>query len=110
MIGEYICARIRHYLKKNNMSSYRLSVISGIPSTTLSEILKANSTTIPTIITLERICDAFNISLSVFFAAYKKGNAASAETLEFHERIDRLDPKRRELLYQYVDFLYTLNN
>ena len=110
MIGEYIYSRIRHYLKKNNMSYYRLSVISGIPSTTLCEILKADSTTIPTIITLERICDAFNISLSTFFAAYKKDDITSAEILEYHERIDRLDPERRKLLFQYVDFLYTLNN
>ena len=110
MIGEYIRTRIRHYLEKNHMTPYRLSAVSGISATTLSEILKDSATTIPTIITLERICNAFNISLSTFFAAYDKGDEASAEILEYHDRMNRLDPKRRELLLKYIEYLRTLND
>lgn len=62
-----------HILKKINQlriergwSIYRLSVESGIPQSTLTNMF--NRETLPSITTLECLCEAFGISMSSFFA------------------------------------------
>ena len=57
--------RITELLTERNWCMYTLSQKSGIPQSTLSNLfLRCNSPSIPT---LEKICDAFQISLSYFF-------------------------------------------
>ena len=57
--------RIKEMLAERNWSMYTLSQKSGIPQSTLSNLfLRCNSPSIPT---LEKICDAFQVSLAYFF-------------------------------------------
>ena len=58
--------RLQKLLKERNWTEYRLAKEGGLSMSTLQNIYKHN--TIPTIETLERICKAFGITLSQFFA------------------------------------------
>ncbi len=60
-----IIQRINSLMEERQWSDYKLSVESGLSSSTIANIHRRN--TIPSIPTLEAICDAFGITLSQFF-------------------------------------------
>lgn len=60
-----ILERIEALRQAKGWSLYRLSNMAGIPQSTLVNMV--NRGTLPSITTLECICDAFGISLSEFF-------------------------------------------
>lgn len=60
-----ILSKIRQFRKERNWSEYQLSELSGIPQSTISSWYRKNQ--IPTIYSLEKICNAFNITLAQFF-------------------------------------------
>lgn len=66
----YIIERIEELCEKKHMSRYRLAQKSGIAQSSISTLLNRKS--IPTIQTLEKICDGFGITLSQFFAEDEK--------------------------------------
>ena len=61
-----VIKRIDDLMKEQGWSDYRLSMESGLSSSTIANIHRRN--TVPSIPTLEAICQAFGISLSQFFA------------------------------------------
>lgn len=76
----YISCKISDLCKENNISAYKLSQITGISQSVLSGITKNNR--MPTLITLERICTAFGITLAQFFAGDNTPMELSAEQKE----------------------------
>lgn len=58
--------RLRQLLAERGWSVYRLAVNCGLSESTLANIFKRN--TVPSVATLEAICDGFGITLSQFFA------------------------------------------
>lgn len=58
--------KLRRMMAERGWTEYRLSKVSGLSESTLANIFKRN--TMPSIPTLEAICDAFGITLSQFFA------------------------------------------
>ena len=58
--------RLRRLLDERGWSVYRLAKNCGLSVSTLANVFKRN--TVPTITTLERICEGFGITLSQFFA------------------------------------------
>jgi transcriptional regulator with XRE-family HTH domain len=60
-----VIKRIDMLMKERNWSDYKLSVKSGLSSSTIANIHRRH--TVPSIPTLEAICDAFGITLSQFF-------------------------------------------
>ena len=65
MIEEIVFNRITELLEYNNWTPYKLAKESGIPYSSLNNLL--NKKNCPTIVTLEKICDGFHISLGDFF-------------------------------------------
>lgn len=61
----YVSAKITDLCSKSGISKYRLSQRTGISQSALSDITKMKK--LPTLITLEKICDAFRITLAQFF-------------------------------------------
>ncbi len=61
-------------LKERNWSVYKLAQVSGMNPSTLGNLFARNN--VPTIPTLEKICEALGISLSEFFA---EGETVSPE-------------------------------
>ena len=60
-----ILEKIRILKLERNWSEYQLAEKSGIPQSTISSWYRKNQ--IPTISSLEKICNAFNLTLSQFF-------------------------------------------
>ncbi len=58
--------RLRQLLAERGWSVYRLAVKCGLSESTLANIFKRN--TVPSVSTLESICNGFGITLSQFFA------------------------------------------
>lgn len=61
-----IIEKIKYLMKQRNWSEYRLVKESGLPPSTISNIFHRN--TLPSIPTLEAICNTFGLTLSQFFA------------------------------------------
>lgn len=67
MLNEkFIINRINGLCETHNMSIYALSKKSGISQSSLSNLMNRGS--MPTFNTLNKICSAFDITLSQFFA------------------------------------------
>ena len=58
--------RLRKLLEERNLTTYKMSELSGLSHTTLANVFKRN--TVPSISTLQAICSGFGITLSQFFA------------------------------------------
>jgi len=61
-----VIKRIDTLMEERQWSDYRLSLESGLSSSTIANIHRRN--TVPSIITLEAICDAFGITMAQFFS------------------------------------------
>ena len=64
-IEKYIPERMNELCARKKISRYQLSAMTGISQSALSSISKKK--TVPTVITLDKICRALGISLSEFF-------------------------------------------
>lgn len=76
-----VLKRINQLRLERNWSVYRLSVKSGIPQSTLTNMF--NRETLPSITTLELICDAFGISLAEFFSDNSSQPVSLPDEAEF---------------------------
>ena len=61
-----VLEKLRQMLAERGWSEYRLSRECGLSESTIANIYRRN--TLPTISTLESICEGFGISLAQFFA------------------------------------------
>jgi transcriptional regulator with XRE-family HTH domain len=57
--------RIRQLMSERQWSEYKLAKESGLSQSTLANLFRRN--TVPSVTTLEAICNGFGISLSQFF-------------------------------------------
>lgn len=64
-IEKYIADNITALCEKRGVSKYRLSQLSGISQSSLGRIIAKES--LPSLITLEKICKALDVTLSQFF-------------------------------------------
>ena len=64
-IEKYVAKNIISLCEKRDISKYRLSQLSGISQSSLSRIMTQES--LPSLITLEKICVALGVALSQFF-------------------------------------------
>lgn len=98
-----VLQRIRELLDQRQWSIYRLAQVSGINPSTLGNLFTRNN--VPTIPTLERICDALGITLAEFFS---EENALSPEE-QLDKRMEKkwaaLAPAQKLLLLQLMDQL-----
>lgn len=86
--------------KKRNWTYYRLAVQAKIPYSTLNNMIhRAN---IPTITTLQKICDGFGISLSDFFAENPKNLNLTKDQAQVLNMYDDLDKSDQNLLLAYA--------
>lgn len=91
--------RLRQLLNARGWTEYRLSKNSGLSESTLSNIFKRN--TMPSIATLEAICNGFGITLSQFFA---EGDMVEL-TPDLQQLFDKwvsLTPDQKEAIYKMI--------
>ena len=63
-----VVKRIDKLRKERGWSIYRLATETGLSQQTIHAWYDPKRSTIPTVATIENLCDAFSISLSEFFA------------------------------------------
>ena len=63
---DYIADNIVALCKKRDMSKYRLSQLTGISQSSIGKIIAKES--LPTMPTVEKICDALGVTMAQFFA------------------------------------------
>ena len=91
--------RLRQLLDQRGWTEYRLSKECGLSESTLANIFKRN--TLPSISTLEAICNGFGITMAQFFA---EGEMVEV-TPELHEIFEAwrfLTPEQKEALLQLL--------
>lgn len=97
---EYIPLRLAELLKKRGYSRYQLSKLTGISQTALGNILTKDS--IPTVPTLERICEAFGITLAQFFIEDEERPDLTDEQKEIVDIWDGLEAKEQEIFLSFA--------
>jgi len=64
---ESIINRITQLSNESGLTISRLAIKSGMPPATLYDIVQTKNTKLPNLLTVKRLCDTFNITLSQFF-------------------------------------------
>ncbi|MGN0326930.1 MAG: helix-turn-helix domain-containing protein [Lachnospiraceae bacterium] len=103
MIEDKVLDRIQQLLTFNQWSLYKLAKESDLPYSSLNNLV--NRRTCPTIATLEKICNGFNISLSNFFKFTKnplRNETISEEEQKLLNAYASLSQKDKELLTAYL--------
>lgn len=95
-----VIKRIDSLMHERNWTDYRLSIESGLSASTIANIHRRN--TLPSIPTLEAICNAFGITLSQFFSDDTYTVQLNKEQMEFFENWISLTPKQKLLLYDLI--------
>ena len=98
-----VLQRILDLRLERGWSEYKLSVESDIPQTTISSWFRKQIC--PTVPSLEKICKAYNITLSQFFSEESEQVTLTDEQAELIEHFSKLDKKQQISL---LDFLKSL--
>lgn len=95
-VEEYIPLRITELCEKRGYTKYRLSQLTDMSQTALAK------KSIPTVVTLERICEAFGITLAQFFVEDGGRLNLTEEQNEILEIWDGLETKEREIFLSFI--------
>ena len=91
---------IAELCRERGWTYYRLSKATGIPYSTLSNMIHRHN--IPTIPTLQKICDGMDISLQDFFAGDLEGAHLTKAQNEFLDIFASLSQRDKQLLKTYA--------
>ena len=92
--------RLRQLLNERGWTEYRLSKKCGPSESTLANIFRRN--TIPSITTLEAICNGFGITLSQFFAEDDMVEL-TPELKNLFDKWISLTPEQKNAVYSMVN-------
>lgn len=96
----YIIVRIEQLCEKKHISRYRLAQKSGIAQSSISTLLNRKS--IPTIQTLEKICDGLDITLAQFFAGDEELPDLTEDQKQLISDWNTMDEHQQELVKAYI--------
>ena len=95
-----VISRIENLMDERKWTAYRLAKETGLSSSTITNMFRRN--TVPSIPTLETICEAFGITLAQFFAEDLNMVALTPEQKSFFDHWANLTPQQKELLDKHV--------
>lgn len=99
-----VIPKIKSLCKQYNMSYYRLAKESSIPYSTLNNML-SRPKNIPTISTLCKICDGFNITLQDFFSEEPTEHHITDVQIEHLQQWNSLNIEEKALATSYIQGL-----
>lgn len=91
---------IAELCKERGWTYYRLAKATGIPYSTLSNMIHRHN--IPTIPTLQKICDGMDISLPDFFAGDHRSAHLTKAQHDFLDILSNLSQRDKQLLTAYA--------
>lgn len=92
--------RLRQLLNERGWTEYRLSKKCGLSESTLANIFRRN--TMPSITTLEAICNGFGITLSQFFAEDEMVEL-TPELKNLFDKWISLTPEQKDAVYHMIN-------
>ena len=96
-----VLSAIAQYRQDRGWSEYQLAERSGLPQSTISSWYRKDI--VPTVPSLEKICEAFGITLSQLFATNGSPVTLTKKQTELLERWDRLDKEQQKAVFQLID-------
>ena len=96
-----ILATITKYREERNWTEYQLAERSGLPQSTISSWYRKNL--IPTIPSLEKICNAFGITLSQLFAEDDTAVSLTASQKKLLECWTRLSKEQQNAVFLLIE-------
>ncbi len=98
-----ILKTITEYRTERGWTEYHLSERSELPQSTISSWYRKG--TVPTLVSLEKICTAFGVTLSQILAENDDPVTLTTEQRELLERWTRLTPEQQEVIFQLLDLM-----
>ena len=99
-IEDYVPLRIEELCSKSGITRYQLSRRTGISQSALSDIVKKKN--VPTLITIERICAAFGITIAQFFTKGESVPDLSGEQKELLLLWNNLKLEEKEIVKTFL--------
>ena len=96
-----ILSAITAYRVERGWSEYQLAEHSGLPQSTISSWYRKNM--IPSIPSLEKICNAFGITLSQLFSENNDPISLTPSQRKLLERWTHLSEDQQEIVFQLID-------
>ena len=96
-----ILATITEYREDRGWTEYQLAERSGLPQSTISSWYRKNL--IPTIPSLEKICNAFGITLSQLFAEGDTVVSLTSSQKKLLDRWSRLSEDQQNAVFLLID-------
>ena len=96
-----ILSAITDYRVQRNWTEYQLAERSGLPQSTISSWYRKNM--IPTVASLEKICNAFGITLSQLFAEGDSPVTLTDSQKKLLESWSKLNADQQEAIFQLLD-------
>ena len=96
-----ILGMIRKNRETRGWTEYQLAERSGLPQSTISSWYKKGMT--PSVPSLEKICDAFGLTLSQFFADGEDRLALTADQRSMLDKWNCLSPGQQKALLTFMD-------
>lgn len=95
-----VIKRITELTKERGWSTYRLAYESGLSTSTIANIYRRH--TVPSLATLEMICDAFGITLSQFFAEDMDAVPLTPEQKHLFDLWANLTPSQKKVIEDLI--------
>lgn len=92
--------RIQQLCKERNWSYYQLSKVTGIAYSTLNTMI--NKRNMPSLRTLERLCEGFGISITDFFEPDRSSSSLTKDQTECLALFSALSPLDKQLALAYL--------
>ena len=99
-----VLEKIKNMQKERGWSTYKLALESSLTQSTLSNMFSRG--TCPTVDTLEKICDAFGITLSDFFEENDRKTHVSRDELELLRKYRALSDKEKDAVKSMINALF----
>ena len=96
-----VLARITEYREARGWTEYQLAEKSGLPQSTISSWFRKGM--MPTIPSLEKICNAFGITISQLFAREDELVAMTPAQRRLLESWSRLDDEQQAAVFQLIE-------
>ena len=104
-----VIPKIKMLCKERGLSNYALAKQAEIPYSTLNNMLNRPKN-VPTIYTLNKICNGLGISLEDFFAETPEKKHLSSEEIQLLEIWNHMKRNEKDLTFAYMQAFEDLRN
>ena len=102
-MADYVISKLQSILEKRNLTAYRFAKNSGIARTLIPNTI--NRKNVPSLTSLQRICDGLGITLSQFFAEGEELATLTTEQKAWLDLYDNLTPIEKAKVGAYIQGL-----